>query len=113
MTKQRQAGTFPGSSVVKTSLSNARVKILSLVGELRFHLPHGQKTKTENRSNIVTNSIKALKYGQHQKKKKKNLENRRSTEEQSKGRAKSQSHVVLSFQKTAEVESSDGLILKS
>ena len=112
MTKQRQAGTFPGSSVVKTSLSNARVKILSLVGELRFHLPHGQKTKTENRSNIVTNSIKALKYGQHQKKKK-NLEKRRSTEEQSKGRAKSQSHVVLSFQKTAEVESSDGLILKS
>ena len=112
MTKQRQAGTFPGSSVVKTSLSNARVKILSLVGELRFHLPHGQKTKTENRSNIVTNSIKTLKYGQHEKKKK-NLEKRSSTEEQSKGRAKSQSHVVLSFQKTAEVESSDGLILKS
>ena len=70
MTKQRQAGTFPGSSVVKTSLSNARVKILSLVGELRFHLPHGQKTKTEKRSNIVTNSIKTLKYGQHEKKKK-------------------------------------------
>ena len=45
--------------------------------------------------------------------KKKKLEKRRSTEEQSGGREKSQSHVVFSFQKTAEVESSDGLILKS
>ena len=31
------------------------------VGELGSHVPHGQKTKTENRSNIVTNSIKTLK----------------------------------------------------
>lgn len=45
--------------------------------------------------------------------KKKKLEKRRSTEEQSGGREKLQSHVVFSFQKTAEVESSDGLILKS
>lgn len=43
---------------------------------------------------------------------KKNLEKRRSTEEQSGGREKSQSHVVFSFQKTAEIESSDGLITK-
>ena len=32
-----------------------------MVGELRFHMPGGQKTKTYNRSNIVANSITALK----------------------------------------------------
>ena len=47
------------------------------------------------------------------KNKQKNLEKSSSTEEQAGGREKSQSHVVFSFQKTAEVESSDGLILKS
>ena len=32
-----------------------------MVGELRFHMPCGQKTKTYNRSNIVANSITTLK----------------------------------------------------
>jgi len=37
------------------------VRVRSLIGELRSHIPHGQETKTLNRSNIVTNSIKTLK----------------------------------------------------
>ena len=37
-------------------------QVQSLVGELRSHMPQGQKTKTQNRSNIVTNSIKTLKW---------------------------------------------------
>ena len=37
------------------------VQVQSLVGELRSHMPQGQKTKTQNRSNIVTNLIKTLK----------------------------------------------------
>ena len=36
-------------------------QVQSLVGELRSHIPQGQKTKTSNRSNIVTNPIKTLK----------------------------------------------------
>ena len=41
------------------------------VKEFRFHMPQGQKPKTENRrSNIVTNSIRTLKVV-HSKKKKK------------------------------------------
>ena len=35
--------------------------VRSLVRELRSHMPRGQKTKTENRSNVVTDSIKTLK----------------------------------------------------
>ena len=37
------------------------VAVQSLVGELRSHTPHGEKPKTLNRNNIVTNSIKTLK----------------------------------------------------
>ena len=37
------------------------VQVPSLVRHLRSHMPHSQKTKTQNRSNIVTNSIKTLK----------------------------------------------------
>ena len=37
-----------------------RVWVWSLVEEIRSHVPPGQKTKTYNRSNIITNSIKTL-----------------------------------------------------
>ena len=37
------------------------VQVWSLVGELGSYMPPGQKTKTWNKSNIVTNSIKDLK----------------------------------------------------
>ena len=40
-----------------------------MVRELRSHVPHGQKIKTQNRSNTVANSIKALKMVHIKKKK--------------------------------------------
>ena len=42
-------------------LSVQGVQVRSLVGELRSHVPLGQEIETENRSNIVTHSIKTLK----------------------------------------------------
>ena len=54
--------------MVKTLSSNAGVQVRSLVWELRSYMPHGQKTKAENRSNIVTNSIKTSKMAHIQKK---------------------------------------------
>ena len=48
-----------------------RVKVRSLVGEIRSHIPHGQKKQNiNNRSNTVTNSIKTLKWSTLKKKKK-------------------------------------------
>ena len=47
--------------MVKTLPSNAGVQVQSLVGELRSDMPRSQKIKTENRNNIVTNSIKTFK----------------------------------------------------
>ena len=49
------------------------VRVPSPVGELRSHTPCGQKTKTQNRSSIVTNSVKTLKmvHGKKNLKKKK------------------------------------------
>ena len=46
---------------LRLRLSMQGVWVRSLVWELRFHLPQGQKTKTQNRSNTVTNSMKTLK----------------------------------------------------
>ena len=37
------------------------VYVTSLVGAPRAHMPRHQKTKTQNKSNIVTNSIKTFK----------------------------------------------------
>ena len=34
------------------------VRVRSVVRELRFHMPHGQRTRTWKKSNIITNSIK-------------------------------------------------------
>ena len=48
---------FPGGPAVKTWPSNARSVGLIPNCELISHMIHGQKTKTKNRSNIVTNSI--------------------------------------------------------
>ena len=49
---------FPGGPVVKTLPSSVGGVVWSLVGELRSHMPCSQKTKTWNRSNIITNSKK-------------------------------------------------------
>ena len=55
---ERLTDDFPDGPVVK-SLPMQGVR--ALTGEPRSHMPQGQKTKTENRNNIVTNSIKTLK----------------------------------------------------
>ena len=62
---------FPGSPVVKTSLSNAGG--VGLIPGPEVKIPHASGPKNqniENRSNIVTNSKKTLKMV-HVKKKKK------------------------------------------
>ena len=45
-------------------------QVWSLVRPLGYHIPHGQGTKTQNRSNVVTNSTKTLRMVHIQKKKK-------------------------------------------
>lgn len=56
-----RAMDFPSGPAVKTSPSSTGGVVRSLVGELRSHMPCSQNTKTENRNNNVTNSIKILK----------------------------------------------------
>ena len=63
----------------KTSPPNAGIP--SLVGELKSHLPCGQKIETLTRSSIVTNSIKTLKMVPTLKKKK-NLKKKNEAEVQ-------------------------------
>ena len=48
-----------GGPVPKTLPSNAGG--VGSIPEQRSHRAHGQKTKTQNRSNIITNLIKTLK----------------------------------------------------
>ena len=69
--KRVRNGDFPGGPVVKTSPSNAGGEGSIHGRELRSHMPRGQKTKTENRSNLVTDSIKTLKMVHIKKLKKK------------------------------------------
>ena len=52
---------FSGGPVVKTLPSNAGAEGSITGRELRSHMPRGEKTKTQNRSNLVTDSIKTLK----------------------------------------------------
>ena len=51
---------FPGGPVDMTSLSSKGVEGSIPSQGARPHMPQGQRTKTENRSNIVTNSIKTF-----------------------------------------------------
>jgi len=60
-----------GFSKDRESLSQDGVQIRSVVGETKCHMPCSQKTKTLNRSDIVTNSIKTLEMV-HIKNKRKN-----------------------------------------
>ena len=63
---------FPGNPVAKTSPSNARgVQVQFLVGELEFHVPLGQKTKTQKQKKYCNKLNKDFKNGLHPKKKKK------------------------------------------
>lgn len=52
---------FPGRSVVRLRLPIEGVSVLSVVGELGSYMSPGQKTETQNRSNLVTNSVKTPK----------------------------------------------------
>ena len=52
-------GDFPGDPAVGTLPSNAEG--VGLIPGQRANMPLSQKTKTYNRSNVVTNSIKTLK----------------------------------------------------
>ena len=51
------AGTSLAVHGLRFHLSVQGVWVQSLVRELRLHMPLGQKTKTQNRNNILTNSI--------------------------------------------------------
>lgn len=53
---------FSHGPVVKTVLPVHRVQVQPLVRELRPHIPCSQKNKTWNRNNIVTSSVKTLKW---------------------------------------------------
>ena len=60
---------FPGGAVVKLLPSDAEDVGLIPGQDLRSYICHGQKTETENRDDIVTDSIKSLKNGLREKNK--------------------------------------------
>ena len=51
---------LPSLSAIKTAASNAGVQVHSLVGEVRSHILHGQKTKTLKKKKQEQYSIKTL-----------------------------------------------------
>ena len=67
---------FPGGPVVGTLPYNAGAAGSIPSQELRSHMTRGQKTKTENRNNIVINSIKTLKMFHSKKKSEKKIYHR-------------------------------------
>ena len=60
---------MPGGPEVKTPFQCRGMQVQFLVWQLRCYRLQGHKTKTQNRINIVTNSIKALKIVYIKKKK--------------------------------------------
>ena len=52
-------GTFLVVQCLSLHLPMQKVQVQSLVEELRSHVTHGQKIQTDNRSNIIINSIEA------------------------------------------------------
>ena len=67
--KKQAERDFPGSPVVKTSLSNAGGWVRSLVGKLRSHKPRGQKNQGTKQKQYCNKFNKDFKNGSHQKKK--------------------------------------------
>ena len=59
--KHEHLGTSLETQWLRFLLSMQGVWVWSLVGEQRPHMPHGQKPKTQNRSNTVRNLIKTWK----------------------------------------------------
>ena len=61
MSKTKSLGTSKEVQWLRLCLPKQGMQVQSQVGELSSHMPLGQKTRTYNRSNITTNSIKTLK----------------------------------------------------
>ena len=59
--KMGRAGTSLVDQWLRLRLPIEGVSVLSVVGELGSYMSPGQKTKTQNRSNLVTNSVKSSK----------------------------------------------------
>jgi len=59
--KMARAGTPLEDQLLRVSLPIEGVQVPSLVGELKSHMSPGQKTKTQKRSKLVTNSVKTSK----------------------------------------------------
>ena len=65
---KKHLGDFPGGPVVKTSPSNVGVRVWSLVGELRSHMPRGQKNQNIKQKQYCNKFNKDLKKMVHMKK---------------------------------------------
>ena len=59
--KMGRAGTSLVDQWLRLHLPIEGVSVLSVVGELGSYMSPGQKTETQNRSNLVTNSVKTSK----------------------------------------------------
>ena len=59
--RYRLWGTSPVAPWLRLCLPMQGLQVQSLMGVPRSHMPHCSKTKTKNRSSIVTNSINNLK----------------------------------------------------
>ena len=71
--QEKHLGTSMVAQGLRLHLSMQGVQVQSLLRELRFPHAWGPKTKTKNRNNIVTNSMKTFKMVHIKKKKKKHL----------------------------------------
>ena len=74
LVKNRYRGTSLLVQWLRLHLPMQGVQVQSLARELGSHMPCGRKTKTWNRNNILTNSIKTLKMVHIKKKKRTDTE---------------------------------------
>ena len=83
ITFKKNIGTSLEILCLRLCLLMQRVWVRFLVGELKSHMPWGQKPELKNRSNIITNSVKTLKMVHIKKicKKQKNKKNKHSPED--------------------------------
>ena len=63
--KKANWGTFLVVQWLRLHLPTWGLWVWSQVRELRSHMLHDQKTKTQNRNNTIKNSLKTLKNGPH------------------------------------------------
>ena len=75
--KKAALGTWLTIQWIRLCLAMQVVQVRSLIGEVRSHMPHSQKIKTESTSNTVTKSVKTLKMVHIKKKKEKKKEGKK------------------------------------